>query len=57
MIQQHKTRYIDDLQTIYSEENRTLLVSTLPAYILDEYRADIEHIAHTYLDILYSASN
>lgn len=50
-----EARYIDDLQAIYAENNRRLLVSALPRYLVDEYTSDIKNIAYAYLDILYSA--
>lgn len=52
-----KKRYVENLQTIYSEANHSLKISSLPDYIIKEYEAEIEHIANMYLDILSSFNN
>lgn len=56
-IKELQSRYIENLQSIYSEENRSLSISALPAYFVEAYKADIENVTRAYLDILYSASN
>lgn len=54
-INELESRYINDLQEIYAENNRRLLVSALPRYLVEEYNSDIKNIAYAYRDILYSA--
>lgn len=48
-----EAKYINDLQKLYSEENRSLQISALPRHLVAEYEEDIKRIAMGYIGLLY----